>query len=290
MQRVKDLIKLYKLNVWTLLIFTAIISYLLAVKAGYTFNLFTFLMMIIAGSFTIMGDGALNEYLERDTDRLMDRTKKRPLVKGTISPNFALYSGIILVIAGILLSYLFINALTSFFMFFATAMYMIYTYLKKRTWLNVIIGGFAGNCTAWGGWAAATNNFNVFAFLLGMLIYFWTNPHIWALAMRRREDYLNANIKMLTAMYDEKTSSKYIAYSAIPLPIVSTLIGYIGGFSLVYLLLSLVLNVIFFVIIARILMNPTKKNAWLLFKFSTPYLALIFLFMFIDPASLAIKF
>jgi len=289
MQRIKDFLRLYKLNVWTLLIFTAIISYLLATKAGYPFNLSSFLLMIISGTFTIMGNGALNEYIERETDAIMDRTKKRPLVKGTISPNFALYSGIILIIAGIVIAYTFVNPLTSFFMIFATCIYMLYTFLKKRTWLNVIIGGFAGNCTAWGGWAAAANNFNLFAFLLGMLIYFWTNPHIWALAMRRREDYIKAQIKMLTAIHDERKSSQYIAISAIPLPIVSLLLGYIGGFSIFYILFSTLLNAIFFAIILRILLNPTKRNAWLLFKFSTPYLALIFLIMFLDPITLSIK-
>lgn len=281
---------LYKFRVWTLLIFTAILSYLLAIKAGYEFDLQKFLLMIISGTFAIMGNGALNEYLEVDSDRVMDRTKKRPLVRGTISPFFAFYSGIILIISGIILAYIFVNALTSFFIFLATVIYMLYTFLKKRTSLNVIIGGFAGNCTAWGGWAAATGSFNFFAFLLGMLIYFWTNPHIWALALKRNDDYIRANIKMLTAIPDEKKAAKYIAISSIPLPIISLLISYVGSFSLIYIICSSILNAIFFIIIAKILYNPTKRNTWILFKFSTPYLALLFLIMYLDPATPQIRF
>jgi len=273
-----------------LLIFTAILSYLLAIKAGYEFDLQKFLLMIISGTFAIMGNGALNEYLEVDSDRVMDRTKKRPLVRGTISPFFAFYSGIILIISGIILAYIFVNALTSFFIFLATVIYMLYTFLKKRTSLNVIIGGFAGNCTAWGGWAAATGSFNFFAFLLGMLIYFWTNPHIWALALKRNDDYIRANIKMLTAIPDEKKAAKYIAISSIPLPIISLLISYVGSFSLIYIICSSILNAIFFIIIAKILYNPTKRNTWILFKFSTPYLALLFLIMYLDPATPQIRF
>jgi len=289
-EKIKDLIVLYKFRVWTLLIFTAILSYLLAIKAGYEFDLQKFLLMIISGTFAIMGNGALNEYLEVDSDRVMDRTKKRPLVRGTISPFFAFYSGIILIISGIILAYIFVNALTSFFIFLATVIYMLYTFLKKRTSLNVIIGGFAGNCTAWGGWAAATGSFNFFAFLLGMLIYFWTNPHIWALALKRNDDYIRANIKMLTAIPDEKKAAKYIAISSIPLPIISLLISYVGSFSLIYIICSSILNAIFFIIIAKILYNPTKRNTWILFKFSTPYLALLFLIMYLDPATPQIRF
>jgi protoheme IX farnesyltransferase len=289
-KKIKDLIVLYKFRVWTLLIFTAIFSYLLAIKVGYEFDLLKFSFMIISGTLAIMGNGALNEYFEVDSDRIMDRTKKRPLVKGTISPSFAFYSGVILIISGIALAYIFVNLMTSFFISLATVIYMLYTFLKKRTTLNVIIGGFAGNCTAWGGWAAATGSFNFFAFLLGMLIYFWTNPHIWALALRRNDDYMRANIKMLTAIPDEKKAAKYIAISSIPLPIISLLISYVGGLGLIYITGSIILNAIFFAIVAKILLNPTKKNAWLLFKFSTPYLALIFLIMYLDPATPQIKF
>ncbi len=288
MGKVKDYIRLYKFRVWTLLIFTAIFSYLIALKAGYEFSLDKFLFMIIGGTFAIMGNGALNEYLEVETDRIMDRTKKRPLVKGTISKSFALYSGISLVIAGFLISYFFINALTASFIALATIIYMIYTFIKKRTWLNVIIGGFAGSCTAWGGWSAATGSFNLFAFLLGMLIYFWTNPHIWALALRLKDDYQNAGIKMLTAMVDDKRAARFIAISSLPLPFISLILAYIGSMSLFFIVFSIALNLIFLTIAFSILINPSKEKSWLLFKFSTPYLALIFLGIYIDPKPLEI--
>lgn len=289
MEKIKDYLILYKFRVWTLLIFTGMFSYLIALKAGYEFSLTKFLALFFAGTFSIMGNGALNEFLEVETDKIMDRTKRRPLVKGSISKEFALYSGIFLIVISLLISFLIINTMTAFFIILATFFYLVYTFLKKRTTLNVLIGGFAGNCTAWAGWSSATNSFNLFAFLLGMLIYFWTNPHIWAFAFRRREDYKKAEIKMLTAIDDERKAARYIVLSSIPLPIVSLILSYIASFSLIFIVISLILNGIFLAIAIAILINPSEKKAWILFKYSTPYLAMMFLLMFLDPSSLSFK-
>jgi Polyprenyltransferase (cytochrome oxidase assembly factor) len=238
--KIKDILLLYKFRVWTLLIFTGIFSYLIATKAGYEFKLDILIILFIAGSLAIWGNGALNNYFEVETDKLMLRTSKRPLVTNSINKNFALYSGITFIITGTILALVFINLLTAFFIILASIIYYIYTvFLKKRTSLNVIIGGFAGNCTAWGGWAAATGSFNLFAFLLGMLIYFWTNPHFWALAFKYREDYKRANLPMLTVIMDEKKSSRIIAISSLPLPLITALLGFVGNLSMYFLILVL---------------------------------------------------
>jgi len=283
MNKIKDYLILFKFRVWTLLIYSGILSYLIATKAGYNFDIQTFIFLFIAGSLSIMGNGALNEYLEVEIDKKMKRTLKRPLVRGTISKNFAFISGILLISFSITLSILFINIITTIFIIIATVIYLLYTYLKTKTVLNVIIGGFAGSCTAWGGWSAATNSMNLFGFLLGLLIYVWTNPHIWALALKYKDDYNNANIKMLTAIVDEKKGAKIITLSSIPLPILTLIIGILGSLSIYFLILSLIITAIFIILGFWIFINPKPEKAWVLFKFSTPYLAIIFLLIYIDP-------
>jgi len=185
--------------------------------------------------------------------------------------------------------YKLINSRFSFIL--ASIIYYIYTvFLKKRTSLNVIIGGFAGNCTAWGGWAAATGSFNLFAFLLGMLIYFWTNPHFWALAFKYREDYKRANLPMLTVIMDEKKSSRIIAISSLPLPLITALLGFVGNLSMYFLIFSFIMNLIFIFLAIWLYLNPTEKNSWILFKFSSPFLAIIYIAIYLDPSKIEFKF
>ncbi|MFP3190931.1 MAG: UbiA family prenyltransferase, partial [Thermoproteota archaeon] len=154
-EKVVDILLLYKFRVWTLLIYTGILSYLIAVQYGYIFDTTKIYPLFVAGTLSIMGNGAINEYLEIEYDKIMKRTKNRPLVKGTIPPRFAISSGIILIIISVIISYILINPLTTSFILLATIIYFVYTkYLKRTTWINVLIGGFAGSCTAWCGWSA----------------------------------------------------------------------------------------------------------------------------------------
>lgn len=277
-----DFLLLYKFRVWTLLIYAGILSYLIAVSYGYPFNTVKLISLFFAGTLSIMGNGAINEYLEIEYDRMMKRTKNRPLVKGTISPKFAISSGIILLLGSVIISTFFINLLTTFFILLATFLYFVYTKLKRITWTNVLIGGFAGSCTAWGGWSAAANSLNIIGFLLGLLVYFWTNPHFWALALRLKDDYNSAGYKMLTAMLDEKNAAKIIAISTLPLPIVTLFIAFLGLLSIVFVYFSIALNVLFIILATFVYLRPTKKNSWILFKLSTPWLAVIFLLIFLD--------
>jgi protoheme IX farnesyltransferase len=287
---IKDILLLYKFRVWTLLIFTGIFSYLIATKAGYEFNLSTLIILFFAGSLSIWGNGALNNYLEVETDRIMKRTSNRPLVKNTISKEFALITGILFISLGIILALIFINILTAFFIFLASIIYYFYSaYLKRKTSLNVLIGGFAGNCTAWGGWAAAAGSLNLFAFLLGMLIYFWTNPHFWALALKYKDDYKRANLPMLTAIKDEKSSARIIAISSLPLPLTTALLAFIGNLSFYFIIFSLILNIVFISLATWLYLKPTEKNAWVLFKFSSPFLAIIFILIYVDPSEISFR-
>ncbi len=289
--KIRDYLILYKFRVWTLLIYAGILSYLIAIKYGYSFDSIKLLSLFFAGTFSIMGNGAVNEYLEIEYDKLMIRTKNRPLVTGSISPKFALYSGIILLIMSIMISFFLINILTTFFIVLATIIYFVYTkYLKRTTWTNVLVGGFAGSCTAWAGWSAATNNLNMMGFLLGLLIYFWTNPHFWALALRLKDDYNSAGYKMLTSMLNEKSAARVIAISSLPLPLVTLLIAYFGKLSLIFWAFSIILNFAFILFTIFIYIKPTRGNSWLLFKFSTPWLAIIFLLILLDLSKYSIYY
>jgi len=150
-------------------------------------------------------------------------------------------------------------------------------FLKPRTWLNIIIGGFAGSAAAWAGYSASSNSFTLESLLLGLLIFAWTPGHFWSLALRFKDDYKKAEIPMLPILVSEKTSAIAIAISNIlMIPIVLAFYLYFGLF---YLVIASAISAILLYFNARLIKNPTEEEAWTSFKISSPYLAVILLLL-----------
>lgn len=264
-----------------LLDFTAIMAFLVPVS---TINLVRLLAVVAAGTLASGGAGALNSYLDQDIDRSMGRTSRRPIPTGEVSPQRALIFGLSLVAGGLVISVLLLPLLAALFILLGAAIYVLFytKYLKRRTTLNIVLGGSAGSCAPLAGWAAATGNLTAVApWLMALLVFVWTPSHFWALAMRAVGDYTKAGIPMLPVVVGEKKTAQYIALNTFLLvPLSLALVPF--GFGLLYLIVAAVLGLGMILVDMRLVANPTKTVAWTAFKFSSPYLAIVFLAMALD--------
>ncbi len=237
--------------------------------------------VLVGGALASSGALALNSYLEIGVDAKMKRTMGRPLPSGRIVPaSHALYLGISLLMAGVVVAFLTLNLLATFFISLGAFIYVpVYTlYLKPRTSWNIVLGGFAGSCAALAGWYAVTSSSAVVGWLLGALVFVWTPSHFWSLAVITEEDYSAVKIPMLPSVVGPVAASKYIVVNTLLLIPVSLLYAfYFLGLGLfVYLAVAVVFDLLLLATNVKLFMSPTKENAWLAFKFSSPYLAVIF--------------
>ncbi len=238
----------------------------------------------------VLGGGAaasagaltLNSYLEMGMDAKMKRTMGRPLPSGRIvPPSHALLLGLGLLAAGVLVASLTLNVLGTFFIALGAIVYVpIYTlYLKPRTSWNIVLGGFAGSCAALAGWYAVTSSGAEAGWVLGALVFVWTPSHFWSLAVLTEEDYSAIGIPMLPSVVGPVAASRYIVVNTLLLIPVSLLLAfYLTGLGLyVYLGVAAVFGFLLLWTNVRLLRVPNKENAWLAFKFSSPYLAVVLL-------------
>jgi len=243
--------------------------------------------IIAAGSIASAGALTLNSYLEIDVDSKMRRTRNRPLPSQRIVPaSHALVMGLVLVAMGVAIAFLMLNLLATFFIALGAFIYVpIYTvWLKPRTSWNIVLGGFAGSCAALAGWYAVngldlTGESFVVAWTLAALVFVWTPSHFWSLAVITEQDYSAAGIPMLPSLLGSAAASRYIVANTLLLIPVSLLFSiYLNGVGLwLYIILTAILGLLLLWTNLKLLRSPTKENAWLAFKFSSPYLAVIFL-------------
>src|SRR3989442_1906695 len=248
-------------------------------------NVFIVAVVLVAGTLASGGAGALNCYLDRDIDQSMGRTSQRPIPKGEVSPVNALIFGLALVGIGVGISLWLLSLWASLFIFLGAAIYVgFYTkWLKRRTPLNIVLGGSAGSCAPLAGWAAATGNVTAIApWLMALLVFVWTPSHFWGLAIRAVGDYSRAGIPMLPAVVGEKRAAQYIALNTFLLVPLSLVFVPLGLFGIAYLLVALVFATWLLINDLRLAFSPTKALAWTAFKVSSPYLAIIFLAMIVD--------
>ncbi len=238
--------------------------------------------VLVAGALASSGALALNSYLEMGMDAKMKRTMGRPLPSGKIvPPRHALYLGFGLLAAGVAVALLTLNYIATFFIGLGAFVYVpVYTlFLKPRTSWNIVLGGFAGSCAALAGWYAVTFQSALVGWLLGALVFVWTPSHFWSLAVITEEDYSAVNIPMLPSVVGPEAASRYIVVNTLMLIPVSLLFAYyfhgVGFF--VYLGVALLFDLLLLATNIKLFRAPTKDNAWLAFKFSSPYLAVIFL-------------
>ena len=238
--------------------------------------------VLLGGALASCGALALNSYLEMGIDARMRRTKSRPLPSLRIVPAFhAVIIGFALLAAGIGFALFTISLAATFFIAFGAFVYVpVYTLLlKPRTSWNIVLGGFAGSCAALAGWYAVTPANPAVAWILGTLVFVWTPTHFWSLAVITEDEYAAVGIPMLPSIVGPTKASRYIVANTLLLIPVSLLFSiYLAGLGLVvYLAMAIALDAALLATNIKLLRNPTKDNAWLAFKFSSPYLAVIFL-------------
>ena len=275
---------LLKPRVMSLSIFTSFVGMIIA-PGSLSFT--TGLLAILAISIGSGASGALNMWYERDTDKLMNRTKDRALPTNQISANGALIYGITLSIIAVSMLYLVSNLAAAGLLLLTICFYIfVYTiWLKKRTPQNIVIGGAAGAFPPMIGWAVVTGGISTEICLLFMLIFLWTPPHFWALALYKSDDYKKAGIPMMPLIVGErKTINLIIAYSITLLPLTLIMSSY---YSLFFGVSSTALS-IFFIYLAFDLKRSWLKDgllerkAQMLFYFSIIYLFNIFSILLID--------
>ena len=283
---VEDFLSLLKPRVMSLAIFTSICGLFLAPIQIHPFFIFLSILCISIGA---GASGAINMWYDQDIDGLMIRTQGRPIPQGKISALDALGFGVILAIVSVLILGLAVNYFAAFLLFFSIFFYVfIYTiWLKRRTPQNIVIGGAAGAFPPVIGWACSTGDVSTFPLILFLIIFMWTPPHFWALALYKDIEYSKAKVPMLPVVKGKKTTKRQIMIYSIILFAV-TILPFLFGFSgLLYLISALALNSYFCYLAFRLFKsNEDDKLLYApkLFKFSILYLYSIFSFLVIDTA------
>jgi heme o synthase len=271
------IVALFKLRIVVLLLLAALGGAFLASagRPGWQATV----VLLLAGTASAGGASALNEYIERDRDALMQRTRKRrPLVTGAAQPRVALIAGIALIAAAVLLT-LPSNPIMSAFLFLGAFIYVvIYTlWLKPRTSLNIVIGGLAGSCAVLSGSAAVGAWSDPGALLLAILLFFWTPIHFWSLALVYREDYAQAGVPMLPVTVSRRKAAAWGLAHGVGVGIAALLLALQPGLGLIYAIPALALTALLLARGAKLVADPSVKNAWRLFHTSNLYLLVILL-------------
>jgi heme o synthase len=231
------------------------------------------------------GASALNHVLDRDIDRSMGRTSKRPVAGGRVSPELALEFGLALSALSFVLLASAVNVLAAVLALIGNLFYvLVYTrWLKRSTPQNIVIGGAAGAVPPLVGWAAATGNLALPAIYLFLIVFFWTPPHFWALALLIKRDYEAARIPMLPVVRGERETARQILLYTLALVALTLVPVVTGTFGALYLTAAALLGAQFFRLAWKLRQELTPRRASVLFHYSLAYLALLFVAMAIDP-------
>ena len=273
---------LTKPRVVALIVFTAVIGMFLAVPGLPPLRealLGTLGIWLAASS-----AAAINQLLDSRIDAQMARTSWRPLVSGTLTPRQALLFALVLAALSMTVLVLWVNPLTALLTFFALIGYaVIYTvYLKRATPQNIVIGGIAGAAPPALGWAAVTGQLHPHALLLVLIIFVWTPPHFWALAIFRRDDYARAMVPMLPVTHGVQYTRWQILFYTVLLVLVTVLPWATGMSGLFYLGGALVLGIVFLWYAWHLMDPPDELYAMRVFNYSIVYLMALFAFLLID--------
>ncbi len=273
---------LCKPNVVAEMLFTAVVGMLLAVPGMPPIEPFIYGTIGIA--LAASSAAAMNHFIDRKADALMRRTENRPLPAGELSTTNVITFSIVLGVSSMLLLILLVNTLTAILTFLSLFGYaFIYTlYLKRATPQNIVIGGIFGATPPLLGWCAMTNEVHPYALLLALIIYVWTPPHFWALAIARREEYAKVNIPMLPVTHGPGFTRLQILLYTILLIIV-TLLPYLTGMSgLIYLVSAVLLGLGFIYYAVLMMRKKDNKTAMKTFVYSIIYITLLFAALLID--------
>ena len=275
-------VALTKPRIIELLLVTTVPSMIVA--AGGFPSLSLVLLTLIGGTLAAGGANAINCYIDRDIDSVMPRTRKRPLPMHKVEPRNALWFGSALGAVSFVLLWATVN-LPAALLSLAALLFYVFVYtigMKRSTPQNIVIGGAAGAMPALVGWAAVTGTVDLPALALFGIIFYWTPPHFWALAMRYEKDYARAGVPMMPVVYGKEETTRHILLYSVMLFAICLAFFSVGQMGLIYLGSTVVLNGAFVAWSFKLWRKPNAKSAWGLFRFSIYYLALLFGAMALD--------
>src|SRR6476661_1808004 len=277
----RDMVMLTKPRIISLLLVTTIAPMFVAGNPGWLLVL----VVLLGGYFMAGGANAVNMYLDRDIDTRMSRTRLRPIPSGRMGPRSVLAFGVALATAATFLLARFTNVLTAVLALGGFYFYVfVYTrWLKRTTPQNIVIGGAAGAFPPLVGWASMTGSIDLTAVYLFLIIFYWTPPHFWALALLKQKDYGRAGIPMAPLVWGERETMRQMLWYNVILIALTLLPFAFGAFTLFYLVTAAILGVVLLLGVIRVARSAEwTQPAWWVYKYSLLYLALLFLAMVID--------
>jgi heme o synthase len=279
----RDYVTLTKPRIMTLLLLTGAAGMFVGARGVPALGTFAVTMAGLA--LACGGASALNHVLDRDLDRLMSRTGHRPVAEERVTPARALEFGLALSAFSFVLLASMVNVLTAVLALVGNLFYvLVYTrWLKRSTPQNIVIGGAAGAVPPLVGWAAATGNLTLPALFLFLIVFFWTPPHFWALALVIKRDYEAARVPMLPVVRGDRETAKQIVWYSLVLVAVTLLPFAWNTAGLFYLAAALLLGALFLRLAWRLQRETTTVRAGALFRYSLLYLALLFVALAVDP-------
>jgi heme o synthase len=280
----KNYYEVTKPKIWYLLVFTAFGA---ALSASFLFDIpITPLTWVLLLGGVAAGSAAadtLTGYNDRDIDAIMERTKNRPIPSGQISPRNALIFGLILTAVSLVCTW-FINiwafALMAFGLFDNIIVYS--KWLKRRSPSNIILGGFSGGAPALIGYVAVTTQNIEIGLVMAGLVFLWIPTHIWSLALHVKKDYTKAGVPMLPVVSSERVSIRVIAGTTLMMVAFSVFPFFFNQFGIIYLVTAGAFGIAMIALSLWLLLHPSEKASWTVFKFSSPYLTALFIAFMVD--------
>jgi heme o synthase len=278
----RDFLMLTKPVVVALLLVTTFAGMVIGKQAWPSFTLAFW--TLLGGAMAAGGSGAINQYIDRNDDGKMQRTEKRPLPAGRLTPGEALAFGMAMCISSFYLTVAFVNLLAALLVLAGIIYYvLLYSiFLKKATVQNIVIGGGAGAIPPLVGWAAATGSLNFPSLFLFAVVFMWTPPHFWSLALVRRKDYARAGVPMLPVVRGERETRWQILIYTLELVGLSLLLPVFGLGKGLYIVAALALGGLLLVSAWRVWKKGGNKTAWKMYRYSSMYLAFLFFALMAD--------
>jgi len=275
-------VQLTKPNVMSLLLFTTFAAMMMA-AGGFPRPALVF-WTLLGGALASAASGSINMYWDRDIDAQMKRTRLRPIPSGRVPAQHALVFGVILGLLAFCVLWLAVNPLAAVLSTIGILYYVIvYTmWLKRTTPQNIVIGGAAGSIPPLVGWAAVTHHLDLTAYVLFLIVFVWTPPHFWSLALMKKDEYARVGLPMLPSVYGEAVTKRQILLYSVVLVALTVLMVPLHLMGFGYLTVAIVLDVLFLAGALWVAITGTRKSEGMMYRFSMLYLALLFSAMAID--------
>lgn len=286
---ISDYIEVSKPRIVVVLVITAVTSLLAGSRfdntptIGWDVSFWQIGFLSLAGALASMGSSALNHYYDRDIDKIMLRTSLRPLPAGRLLPRNVLVYGLGACILAVIIAWITLNPVATGMIILGILFYVIvYTlWLKRNNASNIVIGGFAGSAASMAGWATATGSIDLLGFLVGWLVFMWTPPHFWCLAIKAREEYASVNVPMLPVLVGNQKAASYIFLNTLILLPYSICL-YFFGLGLLYTIIAAFSGSLMLIYHYKLTKNATSQYAWKAYKVTAPYLVVVFIGLALD--------